>query len=101
MLLCSVDYCTAEDAWAVMSAPPAGLEDGTLGFLNIASLKHGFAMLDRLGGIKVGVVLLTCLLTCTVSVMSQISAVCCCWSQYCEADHAEHPQPAGAQVLGC
>jgi selenocysteine lyase/cysteine desulfurase len=49
----SVDYCTAEDAWAVMSAPPAGLEDGTLGFLNIAALKHGFAMLDKLGGIKV------------------------------------------------
>lgn len=49
----SVDYCTAEDAWAVMSAPPAGLEDGTLGFLNIAALKHGFVMLDRLGGMKV------------------------------------------------
>lgn len=49
----SVDYATAEDAWAVLSAPPAGLEDGTLGFLNIASLKHGFAMLAKLGGMKV------------------------------------------------
>lgn len=37
----------------MLSAPPAGLEDGTLGFLNIAALRHGFAMLDRLGGIKV------------------------------------------------
>lgn len=49
----SVDYCTAEDAWAVMSAPPAGLEDGTLGFLNIAALKHGFDMLNKLGGMQV------------------------------------------------
>jgi len=48
----SVDYCTAEDAWAVMSGPPAGLEDGTLGFLNIAALKHGFNMLQQLGGIE-------------------------------------------------
>jgi len=48
----SVDYCTAEDAWAVMSGPPAGLEDGTLGFLNIAALKHGFNMLQQLGGMK-------------------------------------------------
>jgi len=50
----SVDFCTAEDAWAVMSGPPAGLEDGTLGFLNIAALKHGFNMLQQLGGMKVG-----------------------------------------------
>lgn len=50
----SVDYATAEDAWAVMSGPPAGLEDGTLGFLNIAALKHGFNMLQQLGGMKVG-----------------------------------------------
>jgi hypothetical protein len=34
--------------------PCTGLEDGTLGFLNIAALKHGFAMMDKLGGIKVG-----------------------------------------------
>lgn len=50
----AMSVATTEDAWAVLSAPPAGLEDGTLGFLNIAALKHGFAMLDRLGGIKVG-----------------------------------------------
>lgn len=48
-----MDYCTAEEAWAVLSAPPAGLEDGTLGFLNIAALKHGFKLLDKLGGMKV------------------------------------------------
>lgn len=37
----------------MMSAPPAGLEDGTLGFLNIAALKHGFDMLNKLGGMQV------------------------------------------------
>ena len=50
----SVDYCTAEDAWHVLSEAPAGLEDGTLGYLSIAALKHGFNLLDQLGGMKVG-----------------------------------------------
>jgi molybdenum cofactor sulfurtransferase len=49
----SVDYCTAEDAWHVLSDAPAGLEDGTLGYLGIAALKHGFNLLDQLGGMRV------------------------------------------------
>ncbi|WIA41880.1 hypothetical protein OEZ86_009204 [Tetradesmus obliquus] len=48
----SVDYCTAEDVWHVLSAPPAGLEDGTLGYLNIAALKYGFELLSSLGGMQ-------------------------------------------------
>eukprot|EP00775_Hariotina_reticulata_P006756 gene6756-6973_t len=48
----SVDYCTAQDAWHVLSAMPAGYEDGTLGFLNILSLKHGFRVLQQLGGMQ-------------------------------------------------
>jgi selenocysteine lyase/cysteine desulfurase len=49
----SVSYCTAEDAWHVLSPAPAGYEDGTLGFLNIACLKHGFRQLAALGGMQV------------------------------------------------
>jgi selenocysteine lyase/cysteine desulfurase len=49
---CLCSRSTAEDAWAVLSAPPAGLEDGTLGFLNIAALKHGFALIKQLGGMQ-------------------------------------------------
>uniref|UniRef100_A0A383VTC1 Aminotransferase class V domain-containing protein n=1 Tax=Tetradesmus obliquus TaxID=3088 RepID=A0A383VTC1_TETOB len=48
----SVDWCTAEDAWHVLSPLPAGWEDGTLSFLSIASLKHGFAQLEALGGME-------------------------------------------------
>lgn len=42
-----------EDAWHVLSAAPAGLEDGTLAFLSIIALKHGFNLLRSLGGMKV------------------------------------------------
>jgi hypothetical protein len=31
----------------------AGLEDGTLGYLNIAALKYGFELLSSLGGMQV------------------------------------------------
>ncbi|WIA16844.1 hypothetical protein OEZ85_013779 [Tetradesmus obliquus] len=48
----SVSYCTAEDAWHVLSPAPAGYEDGTLGSLNIACLKHGFSQLAALGGMQ-------------------------------------------------
>jgi len=36
-----------------MTAHYAGLEDGTLGFLNIIALKHGFRQLQQLGGMQV------------------------------------------------
>jgi hypothetical protein len=39
---------------AAVVVPFAGWEDGTLPFLSIASLKHGFAQLQALGGMQVG-----------------------------------------------
>ncbi|KAI8467267.1 MAG: pyridoxal phosphate-dependent transferase [Monoraphidium minutum] len=41
---------TAEDAWRIPLPAPEGLEAGTLPFLGIAALKHGFAQLEALGG---------------------------------------------------
>jgi hypothetical protein len=39
---------------AAVALPNSGWEDGTLPFLSIASLKHGFAQLQALGGMQVG-----------------------------------------------
>lgn len=41
---------TAEDVWHVLMPLPEGLEAGTPPFLDIAQLKHGFDMIDSLGG---------------------------------------------------
>jgi hypothetical protein len=41
------------DEWHAVAVLLSGLEDGTLGYLNIAALKYGFQLLSSLGGMKV------------------------------------------------
>jgi hypothetical protein len=48
----TVALATSNDNFHVLKCRPADkLEDGTVNFLDIIALKHGFAMFDRLGGI--------------------------------------------------
>lgn len=48
----AVSLATSGADFHVLKCRPADkLEDGTVNFLDIIALKHGFAMLDRLGGI--------------------------------------------------
>lgn len=49
----SVIDATAEDVWRFMLPLPDGLETGTPSFLDVVQLKHGFAMLNQLGGMQV------------------------------------------------
>lgn len=48
----SVLDATAEGVWRITMPLPEGLETGTTPFLDIINLKHGFAVLQRLGGMK-------------------------------------------------
>jgi molybdenum cofactor sulfurtransferase len=51
----SVLDATAEGAWRMLMPLPEGLETGTMPFLDIIQLKHGFGLLNgQLGGMKVG-----------------------------------------------
>lgn len=48
----SVALATSADDFHVLKCRPSErLEDGTVNFLDIASLRHGFALMQRLGGI--------------------------------------------------
>lgn len=49
----SVALATSKDNFHTLKCKPTDrLEDGTVAFLDIISLKHGFAMLENLGGIS-------------------------------------------------
>lgn len=48
----SVEEATAQDIWRLLAPAPDRFEDGTVDFLGIASLKHGFHQLEALGGIE-------------------------------------------------
>eukprot|EP00878_Enallax_costatus_P013939 GHUV01014576.1.p1 GENE.GHUV01014576.1~~GHUV01014576.1.p1 ORF type:complete len:479 (+),score=157.31 GHUV01014576.1:163-1437(+) len=49
----AVSLATSSDDFHVLKCRPADkLEDGTVNFLDIIALKHGFAMIERLGGIR-------------------------------------------------
>jgi selenocysteine lyase/cysteine desulfurase len=49
----TVSLATSSDNFHVLKCRPADkLEDGTVNFLDIIALKHGFQMFERLGGIK-------------------------------------------------
>lgn len=48
----SVALATSADDFHVLKCRPSDrLEDGTVSFLDIASLRHGFGLMDKLGGI--------------------------------------------------
>jgi hypothetical protein len=51
----SVLDATAEGVWRMLMPLPEGLETGTMPFLDIIQLKHGFEVLNKqMGGMKVG-----------------------------------------------
>jgi predicted MFS family arabinose efflux permease len=58
----------------------AGLEDGTLGYLNIAALKYGFQLLASLGGMKVkcAVVAAPCLRTALLQLAAMLCKIISC-----------------------
>jgi hypothetical protein len=65
--------CIVEGATLIL--PAAGLEDGTLGYLNIAALKYGFQLLSSLGGMKVWLAVVTA--PCLRKALLQLAAMLC------------------------